>query len=145
VSEVRTGERRAFAVAALAGALLVAALLAVALLAVTVAGCGSGSGGSATGAPSASATSHWTKVLTRQISGARPVKLNLGVYGLGPGGVGYGSPVSSGDEKFALDDPAAVVLAPIWAGKYIVYFSQRFPAAKGPGYDAEITVWTIPQ
>ena len=110
------------------------------------------------------------QVLTTDVSGAKPVKLNLGTHELGAGarlswvlsgptkappvvltfriinqknGVGYGSSVSPKDPGFSLDDQDAFLLAPIWKGPYYVFFSQRFPQGKGPGYDAKITVWTL--
>jgi hypothetical protein len=138
-------------------------------LAVVAAGCSSGSGGSG---PSASASPQWTEVLTSKISGAKPVKVNLGTVTLGSAvrlqwkltgpadtppvdlafrilnqqnGVGYGTAWTPKDTGFSLDAPAAFVQAPIWKGKYTAFFSQRFPPAKGPGYDAELTIWTTKQ
>jgi hypothetical protein len=153
--------QRARRVAVVAGATV--------LLALVAAGCGSGSGGSG---PSASASPQWTQVLTSKISGAKPVKVNLGTVTLGSAvrlqwklsgpvgtppvtlafrminqknGVGYGSAWRAKDANFSLDNPAAFVQAPIWTGKYTAFFSQRFPPAKGPGYDAELTIWTTKQ
>ena len=143
-----------------------AGLAALVILLTVCAGCGSGSGA----APSPTPTAQWRQVLAREISGAQPVKVNLGAYDLGSGarlqwrlsapstpppvaltfriinqtnGVGYGSTVMSRSQGFSLDEPAAIVLTPIISGKYVVFFSQRFPASKGPGYDASITVWTL--
>ena len=141
-------------------------LLALALVA---AGCSSGSGGSA---PSASPSPQWIRVLTSHVSGAQPAKVNLGTVTLGSAvrlqwkltgpagtppvsltfrimdqanGVCYGSAWTPKDTGFSLDAPAAFVQAPIWKGKYTAFFSQRFPADKGPGYDADLTIWTIKQ
>jgi hypothetical protein len=166
----RTGDRRARVrmarrrVPAGSPALPVLGLL---LLALVAAGCGSGGSG-----PSASASPQWTKVLTTHVSGATPAKVNLGTVALGSAvrlqwklsgpadtppldlafriinqknGVGYGTAWTPKDASFKLDDPAAFVQAPIWTGKYTAFFSQRFPPAKGPGYDADLTIWTIKQ
>ena len=101
------------------------------------------------------------------MSGAQPIKLNLGTYALGDGvrlgwvltgpatrppvaltfriintvkGPGYGSSVSPGDAAFSETNENAIVLAPIFPGKYTIFFSQRFLPAKGPGYDVKLTV-----
>ena len=142
---------------------LVAAAVALAALAAAAAGCGGSK-------PAASASPRWVQVLTTNVSGEKPVKLNLGTHELGAGarlswvlsgptkappvvltfriinqknGVGFGSSVSPKDPGFSLDDQDAFLLGPIWKGLYRVYFSQRFPQGKGPGYDARITVWTL--
>jgi hypothetical protein len=156
--------RRTTRLAALA--VLAATLVA---LAVTTSGCGSG-GGSSSAKPSQSASPRWTTVLTKDISGAQPVKLNLGTWALGNGarlgwelsgpatkpsveltfriintanGVGYGNATSSSDAGFSTSNENAIVLAPIWPGKYVVFFSQRFQKARGPGYDGKLTVSTF--
>jgi hypothetical protein len=142
---------------------LIVAAVALAALAPVAAGCGGGK-------PAASASPKWEQVLTTDVPGAKAVKLNLGTHELGAAarlswvlsgpatappvvltfriinqknGVGYGSSVSPKDPGFSLDDQDAFLLAPIWKGPYYVYFSQRFPQGKGPGYDARITVWTL--
>ena len=147
---------------------LVATAAALVVLLVASAGCGSSE--SSGDKPTASASPQWQQVLTREVSGERPIKLNLGTHDMGPGarlgwvlsgpgkkppviltfriinqtnGVGYGRSVSPEDAGFSLEDESAIVLAPIWKGKYIVYFSQRFPAGKGPGYDVKLTVSTL--
>jgi hypothetical protein len=131
------------------------------VLTLAAAACGSSGGDSAAASP------QWTQVFTARVSGAQPVKLNLGVHELGNGarlgwrltgpetappvmltfriisvenGVGYGNSISPKDPSFSLDDTEAVVLAPIRPGKYSVYFSQRFPSGKGPGYDGTLTI-----
>jgi hypothetical protein len=141
--------------------------IVVAFALVALAAAAAGCGGSK---PAASASPRWVQVLTTDVSGAKPVKLNLGTHELGAGarlswvltgptkappvvltfriinqknGVGYGSSVSPKDPGFSLDDQDAFLLGPIWKGAYYVYFSQRFPQGKGPGYDAKITVWTL--
>lgn len=148
-------------------AMLVVLTTTLLALTVTSSGCGSDSSGAR---PSQSASPQWTTVLTRNISGAQPVKLNLGTWALGNGarlgwelsgpatnppveltfriintanGVGYGSAVSSGDAGFSTSNENAIVLAPIWPGKYVIFFSQRFPQAKGPGYDGKLIVSTF--
>jgi hypothetical protein len=142
---------------------LIVAAVALAALPAVAAGCGGGKS-------AASASPQWVKVLTTDVPGAQPVKLNLGTHELGAAarlswelsgpttappvvltfriinqknGVGYGSSVSPKDPGFSLDDQDAFLLAPIWKGLYYVYFSQRFSQGKGPGYDARITVWTL--
>lgn len=147
--------------------LLGAGVLALVTLAAASAGCGGGESGAK---PTASASPQWEQVLTREVSGAKPAKINLGTYDLGPGarlgwvlsgpskkppvvltiriinqanGVGYGLSASPKDAGFSLEDESAMVLAPIWKGKYVVFFSQRFPAGKGPGYDVKLTVSTL--
>jgi hypothetical protein len=143
---------------------LVAAAAALLALAALAAGCGGSS------QPAAAASPQWKQVLTTDVSGAKPVKLNLGTHELGAGarlswvlsgptkappvvltfriinqknGVGYGSSVSPTDPGFSLDDQDAFLLVPIWKGPYYVFFSQRFPQVKGPGYDVKLTVWSL--
>jgi len=113
--------------------------------------------------------SEWERVTSAQISGDQPVKLNLGNYRLGDRlrlawvlsgpenppvtltlriidiktGRGYGYAVTpeSGGQAIARQDDQAILLAMV-PGEYRVYFSQRFPPARGPGYDIELTVYT---
>jgi len=142
--------------------LVVIALGGAALLALAGAagGCGGGSEGPG---------SQWERVTTGQVSGEQPVKLNLGQHPLGDRlrlawvlsgpenppvtltlriidvrtGVGYGYAVTPESEGHALarQDDEAVLLALI-PGDYRIFFSQRFPPARGPGYDIELTVYT---
>ena len=146
-------------------AVLVAVAAALIVLAVTTSACGGGSGAK----PSSSASPQWTTVFTKDIPGTQPIKVNLGTWALGNGarvgwelsgpaakppvelsvriintgnGIGYGNAVSSGDAGFSTSEPNAIVLNPIWPGKYVIFFSQRFPKAKGPGYDARLTIST---
>jgi hypothetical protein len=37
----------------------------------------------------------------------------------------------------------AMTIAPLKPGNFTVYFSQRFPTGEGPGYDGEITIYTL--
>jgi len=141
---------------------VVIALYAVALatLAAASAGCG-GAGGK----PS----SQWERVTSAQVSGDRPVRLNLGTYRLGDRcrlawvlsgpqnppvtltlritdvktGRGYGYTVTPESEGHAITrrDDQAILLVPV-PGDYRIYFSQRFPPARGPGFDIELTVYT---
>jgi hypothetical protein len=146
-------------------------LVAIATALLTLAGAAAGCGGGASGdKPGASPSPQWEQVLTREVSGAQPIKVNLGTYALGNGvrlgwvlsgpttkppvaltfriintvkGPGYGNSVSSGDAAFSETNENAIVLAPIFPGKYTVFFSQRFPKAEGPGYDVKLTVSTF--
>ena len=147
-------------------AAFVAFAAALVALAVTASACGSAGSGAK---PSQGASPQWTTVLTKDVPGSQPIKVNLGTWALGNGvrlgwelsgpttnppvvltlriinttsGVGYGTTVSSGDAGFSTSDPNAIVLNPIWPGKYVIFFSQRFPKAKGPGYDAKLTIST---
>ena len=147
-------------------ATLVALAVALVALAVTSSGCGS-SGTDAK--PSQGASPQWTTVVTKDIPGTQPIKVNLGTWALGNGvrlgwelsgpttkppvvltlriinttnGIGYGTAVSSSDAGFSTSEPNAIILNPIWPGKYVIFFSQRFPKAKGPGYDVKLTIST---
>ena len=147
-------------------AMVLAFAAALVALAITSSGCGGSGSGTK---PSSSASPQWTTVLTKDVPGAQPIKVNLGTWALGNGarlgwelsgpatkppveltfriinttnGVGYGNAVSSGDAGFSTSDPNAIVLNPIWPGKYVIFFSQRFPKGKGPGYDAKLTIST---
>jgi hypothetical protein len=141
---------------------VVFALCAAAL--VTVAEAGGGCGGD-----SQSPGSQWKRVTTAQVSGDKPVKLNLGTYRLGDRvrlawvlsgpekppvsltlritdmktGRGYGYVVTPESEGHAIlrRDDQAILLAMV-PGYYRVYFGQRFPPARGPGYDIALTVFT---
>ena len=147
-------------------AMVLAFAAALVALAVTSSGCGGSGSGTK---PSSSASPQWTTVLTKDVPGSQPIKVNLGTWALGNGvrlgwelsgptttppvvltlriinttsGIGYGTSVSPGDAGFSTSEPNAIILNPIWPGKYVVFFSQRFPKAKGPGYDAKLTVST---
>lgn len=148
-----------------------ARLMVMALGMAALAGAaGCGGGGPSGDKPGASASPQWEQVLTREVPGAQPIKVNLGTYALGSGarlgwvlsgpatttpvaltlriinatsGVGYGNTVSSRDAAFSATNENAIVLAPIWPGKYVIFFSQRFPKAKGPGYDVKLTIYTL--
>jgi hypothetical protein len=143
--------------------LVVAAVFALAALAATSAGCGGSS------SPDASPSPEWEQVLTSKVSGKAPVKLNLGTHQLGTQvrlawslsgpdkppvmltfrlinadfGTGFGYSMTPQDEGFALETDNAMTIGPLKPGNFIVYFSQRFLQGKGPGYDGEITVYTL--
>ena len=36
-----------------------------------------------------------------------------------------------------------MTIGPLKPGNFTIYFSQRFPPDEGPGYDGEITVYTL--
>ena len=141
--------------------LLAAALLALVILTAASAGCG--------GSPDAGPSPEWQEVLTSKVSGKAPVKLNLGTHQLGTKvrlgwslsgpdkppvvltfrlinadyGTGFGYSMTPQDATFKLQTDDAMTIAPLKPGRFIVYFSQRFPEGKGPGYDGEITVYTL--
>ena len=143
--------------------LLAAALFALVALVATSAGCGGSS------SPDASPSPEWEQVLTSKVSGKAPVKLNLGTHELGTSvrlawtlsgpvsppvvltfrlinadfGTGFGYSMTPQDKEFKLQTEDAITIGPLKPGNFIVYFSQRFPPAKGPGYDGEITVYTL--
>jgi len=142
--------------------LVVIALGAAALVALAVAGGGCGGGSEGPG-------SQWERVTTAQVSGDKPIRLNLGTYPLGDRlrlawvlsgpqnppvmltlriidvktGRGYGYVVTPESEGHALlrQDEQAIVLTLI-PGDYRIYFSQRFRPASGPGYDMKLTAYT---
>jgi hypothetical protein len=145
---------------------LAATVLGALALAILAAACG----GSATDKASPSPAPKWEKVLTTQISGAQPVKLNLGIYDLGARvrvgwvlsgperppvkltfrifnveeGMNYGQTVSPlSGAGVNLVDEEAMVVGPIWPGKYRIFFTQRFRPKGGPGYDVQLTVSTL--
>jgi hypothetical protein len=143
-----------FAVIALGVATLVAA-------ATAAGGCGSGGG---------QARSQWERVVSAKVSGEKPIKVNLGDHQLGDRlrvawtltgpedppvtltlrifdvktGRGYGTVVTSesGAAAIARQDDQAMSLVLIPA-EYRIYFSQRFPPSRGPGYDITMTIWTM--
>jgi hypothetical protein len=132
----------------------------IAILVAALAGCGGADEG-------ASAT--WERVVTARISGDAPVKLNLGTHQLGSKtrlewklngpaappvtltfrlinadyGTGYGYSMTPGSQGFKLATANAMTIGPIKPGKFTVYFSQRFPPEEGPGYDGDITIYTL--
>jgi hypothetical protein len=142
--------------------LVVVALGAATL--VTLAGAGGGCGGGSEGPGS-----QWERVTTAQVSGDQPIRLNLGTYPLGDRlrlawvltgpekppvtltlriidvktGRGYGYAVTPESEGHAIarQDEQAIRLTLI-PGDYRIYFSQRFPPARGPGYDLKLTIYT---
>ena len=145
--------------------LIVLGVAALAALAATSAGCGSGGTG---GSPSPAPT--WTPVTSVHVSGVRPIKLNLGAFGLGDrlrvawvlsgpqkppvvltlriinteNGLGRGQVVTprSAPQPVARRDDQAMTLTLI-PGTYRIYFSQRFPRSRGPGYDIALSFFTM--
>ena len=141
---------------------IVLALCAAALVALAGAGGGCGGDGGKPG-------SEWERVTSAQVSGDKPVRLNLGDYRLGDrlrlawelsgpedppatltlrinnltngGGYGYSVAPESDAAPIARRDEQAILLAMV-PGDYRIYFSQRFPPARGPGYDIELTIYT---
>jgi hypothetical protein len=140
---------------------LAAAVLALAALPLAGAGCGGSSGDTA--------PPEWVEVVTSKISGKEPVKLNLGTHQLGTKarlawklsgpdkppvmltfrlinadyGTGFGYSMTPQDQGFELQTDNAMTVGPLKPGNFTVYFSQRFTADEGPGYDGEITVYTL--
>jgi hypothetical protein len=143
---------------------LVASVLWIAALAVLAGmagGCGSGTG---------TAGLQWERVVSAKVSGEQPVKQNLGTHDLGdrvrlswtlsgpeeppvkltlrafstaagPGFSAVATPQSVPGGLARRDDNALSLIA--IPGKYRLFFSQRFPQARGPGYDITLTVWTM--
>lgn len=145
--------------------LIALAILVLALVALpaTLAACGS------SGDQTTSGQGTWEKVLSSEVSGKAPVKLNLGTHPLGTKvrlaweftgppsppviltfrlinadyGTGFGYSSRPGDAGFATKTENAMTIAPIKPGNFTVYFSQRFVPADGPGYSGTITVYTL--
>jgi hypothetical protein len=143
--------------------LLGAAVLGLVALAATSAGCGGSS------SPGASPSPEWEEVVAGTVSGKAPVKLNLGTHELGSSvrlawklsgpesppvmltlrlinadyGTGFGYSITPQDQGFKVQTDNAMTIGPLKPGNFTVFFSQRFPPAKGPGYDGEITVYTL--
>jgi hypothetical protein len=141
---------------------IVVALAALALVALPLASAGCGSS-----AEDDKGT--WEEVLSAEVSGKEPVKLNLGTHQLGSQvrlawalsgpesppviltfrlinadyGTGFGYSMKPGDVNFKLDTENAMTIGPLKPGNFTVYFSQRFPPEEGPGYDGTITVYTL--
>ena len=141
---------------------LAAALLALAALPLAGAGCGGGSSKD-------ESPPEWVEVVTSKVSGKEPVKLNLGTHQLGTNarlawnlsgpdkppvvltfrlinadyGTGFGYSLAPGDQGFELTTDNAMTVGPLKPGNFTIYFSQRFAAGEGPGYDGEITVYTL--
>ncbi len=141
---------------------LAAAVLALVVLTATSAGCGGGSADD-------SSPPQWQKVVTTEVSGKESVKLNLGVHPLGTKvrlgwklsgpdkppvmltlrlinvdiGTGFGYSMTPNDQGFKLETDNAMTIAPLKPGNFRIFFTQRFPQAKGPGYSGEVTVYTL--
>ena len=141
--------------------LLGAAVLALATATAASAGCGGSSG--------AGSSLKWEEVVTSKVSGKAPVKLNLGTHELGGRlrlawklsgpdkppvvltlriinadyGTGFGYSVTPQDQGFQLQTDNAITITALKPGNFTIFFSQRFPPAQGPGYDGEITVFTL--
>ena len=143
--------------------LVVIALGAAAL--VTLAGASGGCGDVSEKAPP-----QWERVTSAQVSGDQPIKLSLGDHRLGDrvrlawvlsgpenppvtltlrainiedgGSSGYAmTPESEGHAIDRQDDQA--MLFALTPGEYRIFFSQRFPPARGPGYDIKLTLYTM--
>jgi hypothetical protein len=138
---------------------VLAAILVV--FAAALAGCGSGTD---EGGPAS-----WERVVTAKVSGDAPVKLNLGTHQLGSKarlewklsgpaappvtltfrlinadyGTGFGYSMTPQSQGFKLETANAMTIGPIKPGNFTVYFSQRFPLEEGPGFDGQITVYTL--
>ena len=107
--------------------------------------------------------------LTSKVSGKAPVKINLGTHQLGTQarlawklsgpdkppvmltfrlinadyGTGFGYSMTPQDQGFKLQTDNAMTVGPLKPGNFTIFFSQRFAAGEGPGYDGEITVYTL--
>jgi hypothetical protein len=143
---------------------IVLALAALALVALSVAGAGCGSP-----AEGDKDKGTWETVLSAEVSGKEPVKLNLGTHELGTQvrlawqltgpesppviltfrlinadyGTGFGYSMTPAHVGFKTDTENAMTIGPLKPGNFTVYFSQRFPPEEGPGYDGTITVYTL--
>lgn len=141
--------------------LIALCVVGLATLVGTSAGCGA--------SKEADTSQQWERVLSSEVSGAKPVKLHLGTFPLGTRvrlawdltgpqdppvtltlrvveisrGTGFGASLSPGDSLFAPKSEEAIVLGPIRPGDYRIYFSQRFRPSQGPGYDVKFTVYTL--
>jgi hypothetical protein len=141
---------------------LVLATLALAALPATLAACGSSDG-------TDTAQGEWQEVLTRDISGKTPFKLNLGTHQVGTKvrlawdlngpqsppviltfrlinadyGTGFGYSSRPTDAGFQTETDNAMTIGPIKPGNFTIYFSQRYVPGQGPGYDGTITVYTL--
>jgi hypothetical protein len=142
-------------------------LAGIALCAAALAGATGGCGDSA-----GSSDPDWEKVVSTQVSGKQPVKLNLGTHPLGDRvrlawvlsgpenptasltlrvihagtGIGYGQTVSSQTSSLTIrrKDEQAIVLKLV-PGDYRIFFAQRFRATRGSGYDVDPTIYTTPR
>ena len=141
---------------------LAAAVVALVALAAMSAGCGDGS-------PSASPSPEWEEVVTSTVSGEAPVKLNLGTHQLGTQArlawklsgpdeppvvltfrlinadycTGFGYSMTPETQGFQLETENAMTVGPLKPGNFRIFFSQRFQDGAGPGYDGEVTVYTL--
>ena len=142
----------------------VACVLCAVAIVTLAASCGGGKDGTGQQAGT------WHEILTTEISGKVPVKVALGTYDLGAQvrvgwvlsgpekppvsltfrvfnfarGVNFGETVVPATHAgFKLVDDQAMVIGPIFTGKYRLFFSQRFRAQDGPGYDIRLTVSTL--
>ncbi len=142
-------------------ALMVLAALALVALPLASAGCGSSENGDGKGT--------WEKVVSAEVSGKEPVKLNLGTHQIGTEvrlaweltgpesppviltfrlinadyGTGFGYSMTPTHVNFKPATENAMTIGPLKPGNFTVYFSQRFPPEEGPGYDGTITVYTL--
>jgi len=57
-------------------------------------------------------------------------------------GYGYAVTHESAGHATARQDDQAIRLAMV-PGDYRIYFSQRFPPTRGPGYDIKLTIYTM--
>jgi hypothetical protein len=134
---------------------------ALVIAAAAIAGCG--------GASDERGSGEWERVVTTSVSGEEPVKLNLGTHHLGTQtrlewklsgptdppvtltfrlinadyGTGFGYSMTPQSQGFELETANAMTIGPIKPGNFTVYFSQRFPPDQGPGFDGEITIYTL--
>ncbi|HZL04463.1 MAG TPA: hypothetical protein VFE45_03420, partial [Coriobacteriia bacterium] len=136
-------------------------IVALVVIAGTAGGCGTAAG---------TAGPQWERVLSAKVSGEQPVKLNLGTHDLGdrvrlswtlsgpkeppvkltlrafsteagPGFSAVATPQSAPGGLARQDDNALSLI--VTPGEYRIFFTQRFPQARGPGYDITLTIWTM--
>lgn len=134
---------------------------ALVIVAAVITGCGSAS--------DERGSAEWERVVTATVTGKEPVKLNLGTHQLGTQtrlewrlsgpadppvtltfrlinadyGTGFGYAMTPQSQGFRLETDNAMTIGPLKPGNFTVYFSQRFPPEDGPGFNGEITVYTL--
>ena len=143
------------------------ALLTVAVMAA----CSAGSNPTSSPAPStATSQTQWVKVASGHVSGKRPATVDLGVHRLGANtrvswtlsGPQYPAATLTFVAVYANGQTDATSVLPqkppntlergpndflgllLKPGDYHIYFSQRFPRSKGPGFDVAFTILTTP-
>ena len=58
-------------------------------------------------------------------------------------GTGFGYSMTPETQGFQLESENAMTVGPLKPGNFRIFFSQRFLDGVGPGYDGEVTVYTL--